>query len=103
METGNKAIYHGQFQGNILVVCKTEKCISLQKLALNKFFGELVKTEWVTGIKIDDQREAEIQACFSNEVEFHHAADPDELTELIEKFKLRTRNTVDNENYSGFK
>ena len=71
------------------------KNVFLQKLALNKFFGELVKTEWVTGIKSDDQREAEIQACFSNKVEFHHAADPNELTELIEKFKLRTRDIVD--------
>ena len=56
----------------------------------------------MTGIKIGDQREAEIQACFSNKVEFHHGADPDELTELIEKFKLRTRDIVNNESNSGF-
>ena len=87
MEVGNKAIYDRQFQGNILVVGKTGcgKTYFLQKLALNKFFGKLVKPEWVTGIKIGDQREAEMQACFSNKVEFHHAADPDELKELIEK------------------
>ena len=78
------------------------KNVFSQKLALNKFLGELVKTEWVTGIKSDDQREAEIQPCFSNKVEFHHAADPNELTELIEKFKLRTRDIVNNESNSGF-
>ena len=104
MEAGNKVIYDGQFRGNILVVGKTGcgKTYFLQKLALNKFFGKLVKTEWATGIKIDDQREAEIQACFSNKVEFHHAADPDELMELIEKFKLRTKDIVNNESNSGF-
>ena len=83
MEAGNKTIYDRQFRGNILVVgiigitgCR--KTCFLQKLALNKFFGKLVKAEWVTWIKIDDQREAEIQACFSNKVAFHHAADPDD-------------------------
>ena len=86
MEARNKAIYGRHFRGNILVVGKPgcEKTDFLQKLTLNTFFGELVKTEWVTEIKIDDQREAEIQACFSTKVEFRHAADPNELTELID-------------------
>ena len=102
MEAGNKEIYDGQFQRNILVAGKTGcgKKYFLQKLALNKFFGELDKTQWVTGIKIDDQREAEMQACFSNKVEFYHAANPDVLTELIEKFRLRTRDIVKNETNS---
>ena len=81
MEAGNKAVYDRQFRGNILVVGKTG---------------------WVTGIKIDDHTEAEIQACFSNKVEFHHAADLNELTELIETFKIRTRDIVNNESNSGF-
>ena len=34
------------------------KNIFLQKLGLNKFFGKLIKTEWVTGIEIDEQIEA---------------------------------------------
>ena len=42
----------------------------------------------MTEIKIDDQREAEIQACFSIKVEFRHAADPNELTELIDNLNL---------------
>ena len=63
------------------------KNIFFTKTCRQQFFGELVKTEWVTGIKINDQREAEIQSCFSNKiVEFHDTADPNELTELIEKF-----------------
>ena len=104
MEAGNKANYKGQSRGNILVVGKTGcgKMYLLQKLALNKFFGKLVKTESVTGIKIDDQKEAEVQACFSIKVKLHQAADPDVLTKLTEKFKLRTREIVNNEKNSGF-
>ena len=60
MEVGNKSIYDGRFRGNILVVSKTAfgKTYFRQKLWLNKFFGKLIKTEWVTGIEIDEQREA---------------------------------------------
>ena len=53
MEAGNKTIYKRQFRVNILLVgiigirgCR--KTCFLQKIALNKFFGKLVKTEWVT-------------------------------------------------------
>ena len=69
-----------------------------QKLGLNTFFGKKVKTEWVTGIEIDEQREAEIQSCLSSKVEFHRATDPDELIALIEKLKIRTRDIANNEN-----
>ena len=31
-----------------------------QKLALNNVFGNLVKTEWVSGIELYNQREVEI-------------------------------------------
>ena len=52
MEVGNNSIYDMQFHGNILDVGKTGcgKTYFLQKLGLNKLFGKLVKTEWVTGI-----------------------------------------------------
>ena len=104
MEAGNKANYNGQFRGNMLVVGKTGcgKTYLLQKLALNKFFGKLVKTESVTGIKINEQREAEVQTCFSIKVKLHQATDPDELTKLTETFRLRTREIVNNEKSSGF-
>ena len=73
-----------------------------QKLGLNTFFGKKVKTEWVTGIEIDEKREAEIQFYFSNKVEFHLATPPDELVSLLEKFKLRTRDITNNKNNSVF-
>ena len=105
MEAGNKLIYDGQFQGNILVVFVKTGCGKthfLQKLGLNNFFANLVKTEWVTGIEIDEKREAEIRSCFSNKVEFHLATEPGDLVSLMEKFKLRTRDLVNNENNSVF-
>ena len=67
------------------------KTYFLQKLGPNKFFGKLVKTEWVTGIEIGEQRETEIQSCFSKKVEFHLVTEPNDPVSLIEKFKLRIR------------
>ena len=79
------SIYDGQFRGNILVVGRTGcgKTTFLEKLGLNKFFGEIIKTEWVSGIDIDKKREAEIQSYFTNETEVHVANEPDELDSLI--------------------
>ena len=49
------SIYDGQFCGNILVVGRAScgKTTFLEKLILNNFFGEIIKTEWVSGIDID--------------------------------------------------
>ena len=105
MEVGNNKIYDGQFRGNILVVGKTGcgKTHFLQKLAVNNFFGKLIKTELGSEIDIDKRREAEIQSRFDNEVEFHkNINEPDEHVNLIEKFKLRTSDLIDNINDSVF-
>ena len=93
------SIYDGQFYGNVLVVgwsgCgKT----FLEKLGVNNFFGKIVKTEWISGIDIDKQREAEIKSYFSNEREVHVAKEQDELDSLIETFKLRSHEESDNSN-----
>ena len=68
----------------------------LKKLGLNNFFGDIIKTEWISGIGIDKQREAEIQSQFSNETEVHIAKEQDELESLTETFKLRSREESDN-------
>ena len=102
MEVWNNSIYVGQFRGNILFVGKTGcgKTYFFQKLGLTKFYGKLVQTEWVTGIEIDEQKEAEIQSCLCNKVEFHLATQTDELVLVIGKFKLRTRDINNNESNS---
>ena len=67
-------VYNGIFYGNILVVGRTGcgKTRFVQKLAVNSFFGKLVKAEWISYIKLDKRREAEIQSCFDCELEFHY-------------------------------
>ena len=46
-------------------------------------------------------KRGKIQSCFNSKVEFHHAQDIDDLKELIETFKLRTENLVENYNVSS--
>ena len=71
--------------GNILIVGRTNcgKTMFIEKLGLNNFFGNIVKTEWVSGIAIDKKREAEIQSYFKNETEVHVAEDQDKLDSLL--------------------
>ena len=90
-------IYNDQFNGNILLVGRTgcRKTTFLEKLALNNFFGEIIKTEWVSGIEIDASREAEIQLSFNNETEVHVATEKDELVALIDNFKLKAQENTD--------
>ena len=49
------SIYNGQFYGNILVVGITGcgKTTFLEKLGLNNFFGNIIKTERISGIDIE--------------------------------------------------
>ena len=92
------SIYNGQFCGNILVVGQTGcgKTTFLEKLGLNKFWGELVKIEWISEKDVDEKREAEIQSAFSNDTEVHIAKEPEELDSLIETFKLRSESDDNN-------
>ena len=95
------SIYDGQFYGNILVVGRTGcgKTTFLEKLGLNNCFGNILKTEWISGTDIDKKRKVEIQSCFSNETDVHIAKEQDELDSLNETFKLQSREeTVDNSN-----
>ena len=99
------SIYDGLFYGNILVVGRTGcgKTAYLEKLSLNNFFGNIIKTEWISGIDIDKKRKADIQSYFCNETEVHMAKEQDELDSLIETFKLRSREeTIDNNVNNSF-
>ena len=94
------SIYNGQFSGNILVVGRTNcgKTTFIEKLGLNNFFGDIVKTEWISGISIDKKREGEIQSYFKNETELHIAEDEDQLKSLIDTFKQRSEESDDIQN-----
>ena len=89
----DKNVYDGKFVGNILVVGRTArgKTFSTQKLAVNNFFGKLKKIEWVSYIKLPKEREAEIESCFTCEVEFHYPQDQDALTDLLDEFKKKIK------------
>ena len=96
-------IYEGQFRGNILTVGKIGcgKTHFVQKLGLSNFFGRIIKTEWVLSIPLSKSREAEIQSCFNSKVEFHYAQDTDGLKELIQTFKFRTENLVEDDDITS--
>ena len=65
-------IYDGKFSGNILVVGRTAcgKTGFVQRLAVNRFFGDLIKAGWVSYMKLDKKREAEIQSCVDCQLDF---------------------------------
>ena len=94
-------IYDAKFSGNILIVGRTGcgKTALVQKLAINKFFGELEIAEWVSYIKLDKKREAEIQSCFYCELNFYYPRNKEQFEELFEYFKTKT-NPADIENVS---
>ena len=93
-------IYDAKFSGNILIVGRTGcgKTALVQKLAINKFFGEeLEVVEWVSYIKLDKKREAEIQSCFYCEVNFYYPRNKEQFEDLFDYFKTKT-NPADIEN-----
>ena len=86
--------------GNILIVGRTacRKTFFTQKLVINHFFGKLKKTEWVSYIDITKEIEAEIESCFTFEVEFHYPKDSESLNDLLDEFEKRSRlDETDNE------
>ena len=89
------SVYDGRFSGNILVVGRTGcgKTAFVQKLAINKFFGELNKAEWVSFIKLDKQREAEIQSCFECELDFYYPRNKEQFEELLKYFKTKSNSS----------
>ena len=43
-----------------------------QNLAINNFFGQLKRFEWVSYTDLDEKREVETESCFSYDVDFHY-------------------------------
>ena len=94
-------IYDGKFSGNILVLGRTDcgKTSFVQKLALYDFFGNLKNAKWISGIQLNESREAEIESNFSCDISFFYPNDANDLIDLIEEFKLEVESEkIDNEN-----
>ena len=83
----SKYIYNGKFSGNILVLGRTDcgKTSFVQRLALYDFFGKLKNAKWVSGIQLNESREAEIESNFSCDISFFY---PNDVNDLIDEFKL---------------
>ena len=89
----SNSVYNGRFYANVLIVRRTGwgKTHFMQKLAVNNFFGKLNMLEWVSYIKTDKSREAEIQSYFDGTVEFHYPKNKEHFENLSQEFKLRSR------------
>ena len=95
-----KSIYDGKFVGNILILGRTEcgKTTFVQNLAVNNFFGEIKSVKWLSGIKLSEKREAEIESNFSCDIKFDYPNDKDELNDRLEEYKLESENDNNNNN-----
>ena len=84
-------IYDVNFTGNVLWEGQAAERHFTQKLAVNKFFGKLKKVEWVSYINLDEEKEAEIESCFSCDVDFHYPKSIKQFEDLLEIFKAHLR------------
>ena len=74
----------------------------MQKLAVNNFFGKIVKAEWVSSIQLSRTRKAEIQSRFGCDVSFHYPQNLETFHNLLEDFKLKLIDdihSINNNNY----
>ena len=67
----------------------------MQNLAVNIFFGKIVKTELVSSIQLSKSREAEIRSSFSYDVSFHYPQTLEAFGDLVEEFKLKSIDDTD--------
>ena len=99
-----KYIYDGKFSGNVLVLGRTDcgKTSFVQKLALYNFFGNLKTAKWVSGIHLNESREAQIESNFSCDISFYYPNDVNDLVDLIDEFKLEVESEeTENENVTS--
>ena len=80
-------VYNGCFYGSVLIIGRAgcRKTSFMQNLAVNIFFGRLIKVEWFSYIKLDKAKEAEMESCFDCKLEFHY---PKNKETLLQEFGL---------------
>ena len=77
-------------------------CGKTQKLAVNRFFGQLKKVEWVSYIKLKSERKAETESYFSCNVEFPCPKGLEIFEDLLEDFKARLNTAkINDDTYSS--
>ena len=88
-------IYNSNFAGNVLIAGQTEcrKTTFIQSLGIDNCFGTLKKVEWVSEIELD----AEIQSCFSCDVDFYYPKDKHSFEDLLKQIKSRSHTEKLNE------
>ena len=99
-----KYTYDGTFDGNILIVGRTEcgKTTFIQKLAQNKMFGkDIINVFWVSKIYLSTEREESIRECFVEQnVQFAYPSSIDDFNFLIDNF-MSERSPSNSENNMG--
>ena len=96
-------VYDVNITGNVLIVRRTgcRKTYFMQKLAVNKFFGNLRRIEWVSHIDLDEEREAEVEYCFSCDVGFHYTKSIEQFEGTLEVFNGHSRTVKRNNSDDG--
>ena len=81
-------IHDRQYSGNVLIAWKTGfgKTCFMQKLAVNDFFGKIVKVEWVSSIQLSRTREAEIQSGYTCDVSCYYSQTLETFVRLGRRF-----------------
>ena len=102
---GDKYIYDGKFDGNIIIVGWTGcgKTTFIQKLGKNKMFGEeILEVFWVLKINLSEEKEESIRASFEDQnVYFHYPSDLEDFNFLISDFTQKKSSYTDKNNVLG--
>ena len=97
----NQYSFDGKFEGNILIVGRTEcgKTTFIQNLGKNRMFGnDIIEVFWVLKIFLNKEREDFIRDSFQDQkVHFSYPQDLNDFNYLIENFMQVKANYVDND------
>ena len=80
-------ICNGRFEGNILVVGRTNsgKTTFVQNLGKNKLFGDIKEVYWISKIELSSDREDSIRDCFKDQiVDSEYPNNVEDFNDLLE-------------------
>ena len=97
----NQYSFDGKFEGNILIVGRTEcgKTTFIRNLGKNRMFGnDIIEVFWVLKIFLNKEREEFIRDSFQDQrVHFSYPQDLNDFNYLIENLMQVKANYVDND------